>query len=157
MGRLTGANGHNAMMRLGKTEFNWKHMRPEPMTTNPFNTSKDKYIYTEKGGWLDMSHFMFYAGRAYDYKMRKAEAADKLKTSYGPRNGFGPYETDNATANNTGGAKYMNRGNGLGGTLSTEMRGNNPLVWGSPDIAWKSSLNLIYNKDQSTLSVAGFF
>ncbi|WP_281337288.1 RHS repeat-associated core domain-containing protein [Flavobacterium eburneipallidum] len=71
MGTLTGNNAHNAMMRLGKTEMNWAHMRPEPMTTNPFNTSKDKYIYTERVGWLDMSHFMFYAGKAYESKTNK--------------------------------------------------------------------------------------
>lgn len=81
MGTLTGVYGHNAMMRLGKTEMNWKHLRPEPMTTNPFNTSKDKYIYTEKGGWLDMAHFMFYAGKAYEYKNRKEVLENVAKTS----------------------------------------------------------------------------
>ncbi|WP_375605350.1 hypothetical protein [Flavobacterium davisii] len=78
MGTLKGSQGHDAMMRLGKTEWNWSHMRPEPMTTNPFNTSKDKYIYTERVGWLDMSHFMFYAGRAYDYKMQKENAQAQM-------------------------------------------------------------------------------
>ncbi|ELM3645199.1 hypothetical protein SL053_002271 [Flavobacterium psychrophilum] len=82
MGTLTGNNAHNAMMRLGKTEMNWSHMRPEPMTTNPFNTSKDKYIYTERVGWFDMSHFMFYAGRAYDNKMKK-EGAQAVMESEG--------------------------------------------------------------------------
>lgn len=82
MGTLRGAAAHDAMMRLGKTEMNWKHMRPEPMTTNPFNNSKDKYIYTQKGGWLDMAHFMFYAGKAYDYKMQK-ESAQKVVNSNG--------------------------------------------------------------------------
>jgi len=76
MGMLTGALAHDAMMRLGKTEMNWKHFRPEPMTTNPFNTSKDKYVYTKKGGWLDMSHFMFYAGKAYEYKQEKLSAQE---------------------------------------------------------------------------------
>jgi|GEM_PF-6230169 len=80
MGTLTGNNAHNAMMRLGKTEMNWSHMRPEPMTTNPFNTSKDKYIYTDRVGWLDMSHFMFYAGRAYDYKVQKENAKSQMES-----------------------------------------------------------------------------
>jgi RHS repeat-associated protein len=80
MGTLKGNKGHDAMMRLGKTEWNWSHMRPEPMTTNPFNTSKDKYIYTERVGWLDMSHFMFYAGRAYDYKMQKENAQAQMNS-----------------------------------------------------------------------------
>lgn len=74
MGTLTGLMAHDAMMKLGNTEMNWKHLRPEPTTTNPFNTSKDKYIYTEKGGWLDMAHFMFYAGKAYEYKQEKLSA-----------------------------------------------------------------------------------
>jgi len=78
MGTLTGSAGHDAMMRLGKTEMNWAHLRPEPMTTNPFNTSKDKYIYTTKGGWLDMAHFMFYAGKAYDYKQQKESAQNAI-------------------------------------------------------------------------------
>ncbi len=90
MGTLKGNDAHDAMMRLGKTEMNWKHLRPEPKTTNPFNRSKDKYIYTEKGGWIDMSHFMFYAGRAYDYKMQK-ESAQKVINSEGFRYmKFGP-------------------------------------------------------------------
>jgi RHS repeat-associated protein len=68
MGTLTGTNAHNAMLRLGKTEWSWSQMRPMPATTNPINSSYDKYIYTEEGGWIDMSHFMFYAGKAYQYK-----------------------------------------------------------------------------------------
>ena len=70
MGTLKGQAAHNAMLRLGKTDWNWSSMRPMPATTNPFNTSSDKYIYTEEGGWIDMSHFMFYAGRAYEYKQK---------------------------------------------------------------------------------------
>jgi hypothetical protein len=30
---------------------------------------KGRYIYTKKGGWIDMAHFMFYAGKAYNYKL----------------------------------------------------------------------------------------
>lgn len=87
MGTLTGNQGHDAMMRLGKTEMNWAHLRPEPMTTNPFNTSKDKYIYTTKGGWLDMAHFMFYAGKAYDYKQQK-ESAQKAISEMSKAGGY---------------------------------------------------------------------
>ncbi|WP_304344205.1 RHS repeat domain-containing protein [Chryseobacterium koreense] len=87
MGTLTGSQGHNAMMRLGRTEMNWAHLRPEPMTTNPFNISKDKYIYTTKGGWLDMAHFMFYAGKAYDYKQQK-ESAQKAISEMSKAGGY---------------------------------------------------------------------
>ncbi len=49
----------------------------EPANTAPFNESDgNRYIYTEKGGWIDMSHFMFYAGRAYNYKQQKQEAQE---------------------------------------------------------------------------------
>src|SRR5690606_17457813 len=53
---------------------------PMPINTQRINTFDDKYIYTEKGGWIDMAHFMFYAGRAYDYKMQKQKAQEVLKT-----------------------------------------------------------------------------
>lgn len=66
------------MLSLGKTEFNLKDGRPMPLNTQRINTFSDKYIYTEKGGWLDMAHFMFYAGKAYDYKVQKEKAQDMI-------------------------------------------------------------------------------
>jgi RHS repeat-associated protein len=33
------------------------------------NPDKSRYVYTEKGGWIDMSHFLFYAGRAIRQKL----------------------------------------------------------------------------------------
>lgn len=48
-------------------------MKIVPAATAPFNKCKGRYIYTKKGGWIDMSHFMFYAGRAYQYKVAKEE------------------------------------------------------------------------------------
>ncbi|WP_277674605.1 hypothetical protein [Piscibacillus halophilus] len=45
---------------------------PRPAATAPFNTPwGNRYIYTEKGGWIDMSHSMFYAGGAYQAKLDK--------------------------------------------------------------------------------------
>jgi RHS repeat-associated protein len=67
MGTLKGKDAHNAMLRLGQTKFDFPRMIT-PATTAPFNTQADRYIYTEKGGWIDMSHFLFYAGTAYQYK-----------------------------------------------------------------------------------------
>lgn len=44
-------------------------MRPLPTQTGYFNSKKGRYIYSTKGGWIDMAHFMFYAGKAYRYKL----------------------------------------------------------------------------------------
>ena len=65
VGGFTGNAAHNYMMSLGNTEFSWKQMRPLPTQTGYFNQKKGRYIYTKKGGWVDMTHFMFYAGKAY--------------------------------------------------------------------------------------------
>lgn len=45
-----------------------KNFKFEPTQTGYFNNKKGRYIYTEKGGWIDMVHFLFYAGKAYNYK-----------------------------------------------------------------------------------------
>jgi hypothetical protein len=79
IGLTQGSHASEALLRLGSTEFNWKQLRPLPTTTPYFNNRDARYIYTEKGGWIDMVHFLFYAGRAYDYKLKKADAAEKLK------------------------------------------------------------------------------
>ncbi|KAF5061562.1 hypothetical protein DSECCO2_314130 [anaerobic digester metagenome] len=68
LGLKTGTAAHTAMLALGKTEWTLNNPRPMPANTGRINTFKDKYIYTEKGGWIDMAHFMFYAGKAYQYK-----------------------------------------------------------------------------------------
>ncbi len=68
IGISTGSNAHAAMLRMGATKG------LKPANTAPFNTSNSRYIYTEIGGRIDMSHFMFYAGRAYYYKLDKIQA-----------------------------------------------------------------------------------
>jgi hypothetical protein len=73
LGMKTGQSAHTAMLSLGKTELTWSNPRPMPANTGRINTFKDKYIYTENGGWIDMAHFMFYAGKAYQYKTDGAE------------------------------------------------------------------------------------
>jgi RHS repeat-associated protein len=84
MGTLRGRMAGDAMIRLGSTTFNWEHMRPEPASTAPFNAAKDRYIYTRNGGWIDMVHFLFYAGKAYNYKEEgKTEPMmDAIKDGY---------------------------------------------------------------------------
>jgi len=69
VGHYTGQQAANYLRNLGNTEFSRKQMRPLPTETGYFNDKEGRYIYTENGGWIDMSHFMFYAGRAYDYKL----------------------------------------------------------------------------------------
>lgn len=59
------------LIELSKTEFSYKQMRPIPTQTGYFNRKKGRYIYTKKGGWIDMVHFLFYASKAYNYKKRK--------------------------------------------------------------------------------------
>jgi RHS repeat-associated protein len=80
LGLKTGSAAHAAMLGLGKTEFIFKAGRPMPINTQRINTFSDKYIYTEKGGWIDMAHFMFYAGRAYGYKLQKQQALEVMKS-----------------------------------------------------------------------------
>ena len=69
VGLYTGAKASNYLRNLGNTEFSWNQMRPLPTETGFFNKKEGRYIYTEKGGWIDMAHFMFYAGKAYQYKL----------------------------------------------------------------------------------------
>jgi filamentous hemagglutinin len=37
------------------------------------NTQPFRYIYTSKGGWIDMQHFMYYASVAYNSKVNYPE------------------------------------------------------------------------------------
>lgn len=46
-----------------------------------FNIQKGRYIYTEKGGWIDMVHFLFYAGEAYEEKLKLQKEGLSLKES----------------------------------------------------------------------------
>jgi RHS repeat-associated protein len=83
MGTLRGSAAQEAMFRLAKID--WSGGKPTPATTAPFNLQADRYIYTEKGGWIDMSHFMFYAGTAYKYKQEKLAAQKAIDNlSSGP-------------------------------------------------------------------------
>ncbi len=76
IGISTGATAHAAMLRMCVTNG------LTPANTAPFNTSGgNRYIYTEKGGWIDMTHFMFYAGKAYDYKLQKQAAQEFINSS----------------------------------------------------------------------------
>ena len=73
VGTFTSTAAHNYMLSLGNTKFSWKQMRLLPTQTGYFNNKEGRYIYTKKGGWVDMAHFMFYAGKAYKYKQSGVE------------------------------------------------------------------------------------
>lgn len=76
IGLATGTTAHAAMLRMGATNG------IKPANTAPFNTSgNNRYIYTESGGWVDMAHFMFYAGRAYEYKQQKQQAQEFVNSN----------------------------------------------------------------------------
>ena len=80
VGRFTGQKAANYLRSLGTSEWSWSQMRPLPTQTGYFNKKKGRYIYTTKGGWIDMVHFMFYAGKAYDYKLQKEAAQEMLQS-----------------------------------------------------------------------------
>jgi RHS repeat-associated protein len=61
VGLATGATAASALRSLGKTQ----NFGPK---NTVFNTVANRYVYTAKGGWVDMAHFVFYAGRAAQYK-----------------------------------------------------------------------------------------
>ena len=83
MGTLSGANAAAAMSRLGNTEFSWSQGRSLPTSTAYFNNRDGRYVYTTNGGWIDMVHFLFYAGRAYNYKLEKANAQAEIAKNPG--------------------------------------------------------------------------
>ena len=78
IGTSTGLEAHNAMLRMGEVSI--KKGKPAPAKTGPFNKIQDRYIYTEKGGWIDMAHFMFYAGTAYRYKVSRERATTLISS-----------------------------------------------------------------------------
>ena len=80
-GLKTGNAAHLALLGFSETSFSLSNGRPMPLNTQRFNVYKNKYIYTTKGGWIDMAHFMFYAGRAYKYKQQIETAKMMLSGS----------------------------------------------------------------------------
>ncbi|WP_198912906.1 hypothetical protein [Tenacibaculum finnmarkense] len=69
VGEFKGVEASDYLKSLGETKFNLSQFRPLPTQTGFFNNKIGRYIYTKKGGWIDMAHFMFYAGKAYQYKL----------------------------------------------------------------------------------------
>jgi RHS repeat-associated protein len=64
VGLATGAAAGKALASFGETKCPVK-----PANVGPFTNSANRYVCTANGGWVDMLHFTFYAGRAYKYKL----------------------------------------------------------------------------------------
>ncbi len=78
IGKTTGGSAAAALSRLGDTSG------LTPVSTPYFNTRSPRYIYTTKGGWIDMVHFLFYAGKAKKYKDAGSECpvSDAVRQGY---------------------------------------------------------------------------
>jgi RHS repeat-associated protein len=63
VGAQVGAQAMGTLGRLGETSG------LEPSVVRYFNKSANRYVFTELGGWIDMVHFLFYAGRAMQNSM----------------------------------------------------------------------------------------
>ena len=81
VGYYRGSQAANYLKSLSNTEFKISQMRPVPTQTGYFNQKKGRYIYTTEAGWIDMAHFMFYAGKAYNYKLQKQDAISQMNAS----------------------------------------------------------------------------
>ena len=84
VGLYRGQKAANYLKNLGNTEFSIGQKRPLPTQTGYFNKKKGRYIYTEKGGWIDMVHFLFYAGKAYKNKIegKKNPVGEAVQSGY---------------------------------------------------------------------------
>ncbi|WP_227538696.1 DUF637 domain-containing protein, partial [Moraxella canis] len=65
VGLFQGNEAHLYLLSLNETSW-----MLEPTQTGYFNNKASRYIYTKKGGWIDMVHFLFYASEAYNYKIQ---------------------------------------------------------------------------------------
>jgi RHS repeat-associated protein len=67
IGQSRGITAAQNLLRLGNTTAG---LRPTPSNVvfkPDRQVRNNRYIYTKYGGWIDMSHFLFYAGRAYQH------------------------------------------------------------------------------------------
>lgn len=62
VGRAVGGEAGRQLRRMAETEGIFI---PRPSVTPYFNERQGRYVYTSLGGWIDMVHFLFYAGVAY--------------------------------------------------------------------------------------------
>jgi hypothetical protein len=86
VGRKKGIEAIKALLYLGGYEISLKRVipKPEPIALKYFNKKIGRYIYTKKSGWIDMGHFLFYAARAYGYKIEKEWAKEFMNSGVFP-------------------------------------------------------------------------
>ena len=70
IGGATGAQASSVLADLGDAGLKGpKH--------NPMGNQKGRYLYTKKGGWIDMRHFLFFAGQAWANKQLAGSLVDE--------------------------------------------------------------------------------
>ena len=76
LGNATGSDASSVLADLGKLTgpFGLDGPGQNPMR----GTEPGRYLYTKKGGWIDMRHFLFFAGRAW---AKKQESSSKTGDS----------------------------------------------------------------------------
>jgi RHS repeat-associated protein len=69
-GTSIGITAAQKLLILSDTNFDILKGRPTPTQVvfkDDRKVKNNRYIYTKYGGWIDMSHFLFYASRAYNH------------------------------------------------------------------------------------------
>jgi len=79
VGLQRGAAADVALQSFSNTEG----LIPKPTVTPYFNNKVGRYIYTTKGGWIDMVHFLFYAGDARKQKVSGSDSPVQDAVMYG--------------------------------------------------------------------------
>ena len=70
IGGATGAQASSVLADLGDLGLGGpKH--------HPIGDQEGRYLYTEKGGWIDMRHFLFFAGQAWSNKQLAGSLVDE--------------------------------------------------------------------------------
>jgi RHS repeat-associated protein len=83
-GTTRGSRAAETLKQYGETTGSLTSQKPTgkvawmqgPNTRHP-TAENQRFIYTEKGGWIDMAHFMFYAGRARIHREEHQAALEK--------------------------------------------------------------------------------
>ena len=70
IGKATGAQASSVLADLGK-------MTLKGPKYNPIGAREGRYIYTKKGGWIDMRHFLIFAGQAWANKQLVGSLVDE--------------------------------------------------------------------------------
>ncbi len=77
-GPTRGADADRALISLGARTpiLSDGRLSPPRPVNNPFVSSDSRYVNTREADWMDMTHFMFYAGRARGYQSQGLSVAE---------------------------------------------------------------------------------